>query len=491
MHVQDQGRPWERTPHLAPALTAVILGVAAMQAFGIYSRSLEYRWITALAADETMIQPEGALAPVKNQGTALQDAAIATGCLLPVYGSSELLLHKAYNRPFHATNLFHDRPTGFTVFPVGKPQSTCLIMLQKLAAVGPALKGRRIAVSVSPAWFLDRPMAWPDGYGGNFSPLHAGELVFNTRLSLQLRQDAARRMLQYPETLANRPLLRFALERTADGSPLNLSCYEAVLPLGIVHNAILRFVDHWRVVEYLWKRPISTSQPSSSPSGRQLDWAMLHRQANALYRVHSSNNEFGLDNEQWDRELRQAMARCRSTLSDEAFLSTLPSNQEWVDLELLLRELTELGAQPLLLSMPIHGGWYDQLGITYTARRAYYQKLRQIAARHHTAIDDFADHDADRSFCHDNMGHLAPSGLVYYAQVLDGFFHDEMPRQTELPAFSPESSLRTDAGLPVRPAPGSRPPAESLHEASSGTATEAAAFRSNPVPTLERRKGKL
>ena len=176
-------------------------------------------------------------------------------------------------------------------------------------------------------------------------------------------------MLQYPETVANRPLLRFALENMADGSPLSLACYEAVLPLGIVHNAILRNPDHWNVVYYLWKHPIRTSSPISPRSGQPLDWPMLHRQADALYRAHSNNNEFGLDNEQWNRKLRQEMVRQRNTRSDESFLRTLQVNQEWVDLELLLRELTELGARPLLLSMPLHGGWYDQLGITYAARR--------------------------------------------------------------------------------------------------------------------------
>jgi D-alanine transfer protein len=480
MHGQNQ--PLEQTPHLAPALTAVILGVVALEAFAFYARSLEYRSITALAADEAIIDREGKLAPVKNQGTALQQAALDTGCLLPIYGSSEQVLHAAYNRPFHATNLFRDQPTGFTVFPVGKAQTTCLIMLQKLAGVSPALTGRKLAVSVSPAWFFDRPMAWADGYAGNFSPLHAGELAFNTDLTLQLRQDAARRMLRYPETVANRPLLRFALENMTEGSALSLAYYEAVRPLGIVHNAILRYMDHWRVVHYLWKHPIRTSTPISSRSGRQLDWPMLHRQADALYRAHSNNNEFGLDNEQWDRELRQAMARQKNTRSDEAFLGTLQSNQEWVDLELLLRELTELGAQPLLLSMPIHGGWYDRLGITYTARRAYYQKLRDTGARYHAAVVDFADHDADRSFCHDSMGHLAPSGLVYYSQILDRFFHDEMPHQPELPASAPVASSGTGAGLPSRPAPGFQPPQEGFQDPSSATAIRGSGSGRSPNP---------
>src|SRR5580704_13926532 len=99
MHGRNQRL--EQFPHLASALAAVILGVVALEAFGFYARSLEYRTITALAADEAVIEKDGNLAPVKNQGTALQQAALDTGCLLPVYGSSELNLLAAYSRPFH------------------------------------------------------------------------------------------------------------------------------------------------------------------------------------------------------------------------------------------------------------------------------------------------------------------------------------------------------------------------------------------------------
>jgi D-alanine transfer protein len=428
-----QNQPLEQTPHLISALAAVILGVVVLEAFGFYARSLEYRSITALAADKAIIEREASLAPVKNQGTALQQAALDTGCLLPVYGSSELNLLQAYTRPFHPTILFHDRPTGFTIFPLGKAETTCLSILQKLASVGPALRGRKVAVSLSPCWFFTRLTVRADAYAGNFSDLHAGELAFDTRLSLRLRQDVARRMLQFPTTVANRPLLRFALENLANGSPLGLACYDAVLPLGILHNAILRYQDHWSVVCYLWKHSEKTSSPPSPRSAPPLDWAMLHRQADAVYRTHSNNNEFGLANEKWDAVFWQETLRLRSTRSEEDFLSTLARNQEWVDLELLLRELNELGARPLLLSMPIQGVWYDYCGVTYTARRAYYEKLRALSARYHTPVVDFADHDGDQSFCRDPMGHLAPNGFVYYNQVFDGFFHDVIPLQSDLP----------------------------------------------------------
>jgi D-alanine transfer protein len=460
MHGRNQRL--EQIPHLASALAAVILGVVALEAFGFYARSLEYRTITALAADEAVIEKDGNLAPVKNQGTALQQAALDTGCLLPVYGSSELNLLQAYTRPFHPTILFHDRPTGFTIFPVGKAESTCLTILQKLASVGPALHGRKVAVSLSPCWFFSRLTVRADAYAGNFSDLHAGELAFDTHLSLRLRQDAARRMLQFPTTLANRPLLRFALEKLANGSPLSLACYDAVLPLGIMHNAMLRYEDHLSVVCYLWQHPVNTSSPTSPRSAPPLDWPMLYRQADEVYRTHSDNNDFGLANEKWTSTIRQETLRLRNMRTGESFLSTLERSQEWVDLELLLRELNELGAQPLLLSMPIHGGWYEYCGVTYNARRGYYEKLRGISARYRVPVVDFADHDADRSFCRDPMGHLAPNGLLHYNQVLDGFFHDAIALQSELPAPAPAASRAADAVLPISPDPRFTPAPGSL-----------------------------
>jgi D-alanine transfer protein len=448
--MNGQNHSWEHPPHLAPALTAVLLGVAALTAFGFYARSLELRSITALAADDAIIARQGQLPPIKNQGTALQQAALDTACLLPVFGSSELNLQAPYNRPFHATSLFRDYPTGFTIFPVGKAESTSLIILQKLAAVGPALAGRKVAVSLSPYWFFDRLTARADAYAGNFSALHAGELAFSTHSSLQFRRDAARRMLQYPDTVANRPLLKFALESLAGGSTWSLACYDAVIPLGIMHNAILRSQDHWSVVTYLWKHPQVTKR-ATSPSGRRpLDWPELHQQADTLYRAHSNNNELGLDNKKWERELCQELLRQRRTLSAEVFLRTLERNQEWVDLELLIRELADWGARPLFLSMPIHGGWYDRCGVSYSARRVYYLRLREICARHHMAVVDFADHDADQSFCHDNLGHLAPGGLVYYSQILDGFFHDVVPPQCELSALSPVAIRGSQLAHPNR-----------------------------------------
>ena len=85
--------------------------------------------------------------PIKNQGVALQRNAFEKPDLLPLYGSSELIKPI----PNKAARFFRRYPTQFEVFPVGKAGTTSLIILQKLAGVGDALRGRKVAISLSPS----------------------------------------------------------------------------------------------------------------------------------------------------------------------------------------------------------------------------------------------------------------------------------------------------------------------------------------------------
>src|SRR5262249_12544742 len=110
--------------------------------------------------------------------------------LLIMYGGSEVITP---NR-FHPNEHFQDYPEGFAVFPVGKADTSSLVILQKVAALGAEARDKKIIVSVTAACFYQRDMQDPKNYAGNFSYLHANELVFSTDLSLELKQRAAVRM---------------------------------------------------------------------------------------------------------------------------------------------------------------------------------------------------------------------------------------------------------------------------------------------------------
>src|SRR5439155_12211886 len=158
-----------RVAHLVSAVTALLVAWTAIWVGETQAVSLERRFAHALAPKQFH---------QKDRGTALQRAAFAQPDLLLLYGSSEL---QTLSDPYHASNVFMEYPTGFTVFPVGNIGTTALIMVQSMASVGGDARGRKVVFSLSPYWYY-QVKDYSEEYAGNFSGLQAGELLFGSRL---------------------------------------------------------------------------------------------------------------------------------------------------------------------------------------------------------------------------------------------------------------------------------------------------------------------
>jgi D-alanine transfer protein len=204
--------------HVRAAVLAVCLIGGGLASASWYVRWLESRSIHSLAP---------MMFALKNQGTELQAEAFRHPDLLVVYGSSELEQPNHY----HASNVFQNYPTGFTVFPVGRGLTTSLVILQDVAAVGSELRGKKVVISLSPPWFQlhDRT---PDFYAANHSALHLSALVYSTDLSFDTKQAAVRQLLQSPKLFASDPLVEFSAQRLVEDGPLSRAQYLAALPLG-------------------------------------------------------------------------------------------------------------------------------------------------------------------------------------------------------------------------------------------------------------------
>ena len=179
--------PRSNLPHLAPALTAVILGVIVLEAFGFYARSLEYRSITALAADEAIIERAWRSWPrSRTKARPCNRRPWIPSCLLPVYGSSELNLLAAYNRPFHRDQFVPRSPHRVHDFPGWQGGIDLLDHPAKAGRGRPRAPGAESGgLPVAFLVFREAHGFGRTQYAGNFSDLHAGELAFNTRLSLR------------------------------------------------------------------------------------------------------------------------------------------------------------------------------------------------------------------------------------------------------------------------------------------------------------------
>ena len=302
---------------------ALLLGALLVWACWICCERLEKRYIHALAPEFNA---------EKLQGVVLQSHAFEEPELLVFYGSSEL----GKTMPNNANQFFEDYPTGFRVFPVGKPGTTSLAVLQKVAGVGAGVRGKKLAFSISPGWFFTEIFD-PSFYEGNFSEMQAHELAFSSELSHALKRDVARRMLAFPKTLEGRPLLGFTLRRLAKDRWIDRVLYGLVWPLGKLQSGVARMQDHVEATIYIleWDEKLNHDPRRGL---RALNWNELLKKAAKFVNaasVQAKRNEI-------------ARKKIPGASRDGVFMQSLVKAREWTDFELLLRTFVELGAQPLL-----------------------------------------------------------------------------------------------------------------------------------------------
>ena len=373
------GRP--RTPHLVAALIACAIVIAILCGGRLLAIQLERKTVHSNAPKDFFI---------KNQGLAFERAAARTPDILLLYGSSELI----DPIPNRASDFFSSAPTGFQVCPVGKAGTTSLIILQKLAALGSELRGRKVVVSLSASSFLT-PAIRPEYYAGNFSLIAASSILFGNTIDFNLKSAIARRMLQFPDTLAEDGLVELAARCFASDRPVDRIILMGIWPIGKLQNAMLDLQDHFEALVYILAE------------GRGIpDW---------LRPVHSHRLHV--------RSLKPQNGKSFDTVRpgrDAAFRSRIAAASEWTDLELLFRTLAELKADPLILSMPIDA--YAATGVSRSAREVYYERMRELAQRYHFPLVEFEQHDADPGFLIAHREHPTPRGWMIYNRALDDFF---------------------------------------------------------------------
>jgi len=392
-----------RYPHLAAALIALIVCGIGLAVGITWAHGLEFRYVHALAAD---------LSEQKLQGVALQKAAFSADDLLLLYGSSELVI----NVPNKASSFFYDYPTGFRVFSVGKAGTTALGILQKLGALGPQIAGRKVAISISPSsYFVDDVDA--GYYGGSFSDLQASQIVFSSTLSPELKRDIARRMLEYPKTLDDHWILRFAIARLARNTIPNRLGFLAITPLGKLQNSIALTQDHFESVAHILRSNLTEESPPKRKF-RTLKWNEIFKRSEALAKSFRISPK---------KAPASTIVKGAQGSQDRAFLQTLAHADEWTDCELLLRTLRELKANPLLISMPIHGQDLETSGVSLKARDTYIARLQSLANSYQVPLVYYKKNEDDPTFFVDEDDHLGVAGWVYYNQTLDSFFHDQLP----------------------------------------------------------------
>jgi D-alanine transfer protein len=123
-------------------------------------------------------------------------------------------------------------------------------------------------------------------------------------------------------------------------------------------------------------------------------------------------------------EIRDTVLKQRGSLPDAEVKVDLRNSPEWERLDLLLEVLNELGARPLLMSVPMKGAYYDPLGVSPAVRtEASYERLRAVDAAHRVPLACSEDHVWDTRFTMDAGDRPSPKGWAICDRTVDASSH--------------------------------------------------------------------
>ncbi|BAE82013.1 D-alanine transfer protein [Desulfitobacterium sp. LBE] len=344
----------------------------------------------------------------KNQGLILQRVGLEKGGSIPVYGSSEL---SGSTDPFQPVNFFAGQYEGVYYNLIGRGYCQSLIHLINFGALGDSLKGEKIVFFLSPQWFSKTGIT-SDDFQKNFSQQQYLTFLNNEEISPQLKRLTAQRvdsLLAQDESMDMR-ILSYLSANDAEQAQISLG---ALQPYYRLKEALLSTKDHVQGYRTLVEEsPLkgkdkSNMKPAIERSTVKIDWEAEKKRAQEVGKARSDNNQFGIDNGYFNDYLKEKLPNYKDSMHDQSYLES----PEYGDLELLLSLCQELEIEPLFVSIPVNGLWYDYCGFPRQDRAQYYEKVKQLVTKAGYEFADFSDHEYDPYFLRDTM-HLGWKGWV-------------------------------------------------------------------------------
>ncbi|MGG0051042.1 D-alanyl-lipoteichoic acid biosynthesis protein DltD [Bacillus atrophaeus] len=377
-----------------PIILAFILFVGAI--------AVPASWLTRFIPDKRVEESATALNPNMFQGLYLQNKMLEEQKYLPIYGSSELSrLDK-----FHPSNYFQVNNQGFTPYLIGKGGSQSLIHAINFAAHADQLKGKKLVFIVSPQWFTKHGSD-EQHFAPNYSALQGLDLAFNDTIDPAVKKQMMKRMLHY-KAVTNDAVLSELYQAMLEGQTWKVNLLK---PAAKSYYSLLQKKD-------LYYSMAESEGPKRhvSESVKDKPWSVLKQEADKMGEEHSRSNVFHIDDPSY-RKLKHKVPKFKNRNKHR----TYAKSPEFGDFELMLDILKDAGAEPMFVSIPVNGKWYDYTGFPKNGRTDYYKKVKKQIEAKGFQVADLSGHEYDPYFMKDTI-HIGWKGWVYVDKAIEEFY---------------------------------------------------------------------
>ncbi len=365
------------------------------------------KWIESLIPKNRVSEAATELNTLMFQGKYIQGQMLEEKQYLPIYGSSEL----SRLDQFHPSNYFAVNNQGFTPFLVGRGGTESLIHFLNFSEHTDQLKGKKLVFILSPQWFQPRG-ADESHFVPNYSTLQGYDFAFNNKLDPDLKKKAIKRLLHYTP-VKNDFMLSALYQAEISKDPWAKRKALCIKPFAYAYRNVLAKKDlYYSLVDGNSRHRVI------SPRVKDKSWGELENQAAAAAAKKSRNNQFFVIDSQFNK-IKHRVPSLKGYKRGASYGKSL----EYYDFQLVLDLLKKSGADPLFISIPVNGKWYDYTGFPKDGRYAYYTRIKKQVENEGFQIADFSGHEYDPYFMKDTI-HIGWKGWVYTDRAILDFYHN-------------------------------------------------------------------
>ena len=321
------------------------------------------------------------------------------------FGSSEWYISKGRVNMCPQA-VFGETDAGVDMTYVGEGYDQSLWQAIAAGAYGSSgkVKNRKVMIVVSPQWFFKRA---------------GDESKFYTKFSYSLYRAFMQSDAISSDTKA------YVRQRCADlgvdAGKLAAASHDT--PLDAINDVAYATVDSWRLRSELanieglapLKSDARKAAEESGTQGAEPDWDALLAQAETEGEAACTNNDYGVYDEFWEKN---------HTFDPELFENFDDAEDEYADLSCFLEVCREVGFEPLVCILPVHGPWYDVSGVASGNRQEYYDRIRAICDEAGASYADFSGFEYEKYFLCDTV-HPGWKGWVRIEHAFYDFVNEK------------------------------------------------------------------
>lgn len=331
-----------------------------------------------------------------------------------VLGSSEL---SSVDNIAYPESLFNEGYADYNMILMGGGYFQSLPQAINIGALQNNIKNKKVALIISPQWFTSSGLS-SEEYCSRFEEMNFVEFLKNKNITKETKSAVSSRI---NELLTSDPTTLERVKKYEDiylNHTLNPITHLEMTTYSTFRDAKTRF----ETAKELNERTITVDK-ENYVKAEDIDFYELLEQGEKQGEKECTNNQYGIYDAYFDTYIKEQYDDMKNSYATGSYAES----PEYDDLKLFIQVCKEMGIEPLIVSVPVNGRWYDYCGFPKDDREKYYQNIRDICTENNVALADFSDKEYELYFLRDIM-HLGWKGWAYVDQAIYEFYKGEATR---------------------------------------------------------------